>query len=1055
MKKLSIGSVLISLICILLSIPSTSTCQKLEKSQVDSLFRGPQFRNIGPFRGGRSVAATGVISDPMTYYMGTCGGGVWKTDDAGITWHNISDGFFKTGSVGAIEVADSDPNVIYVGMGEHAIRGVMTSHGDGVYRSTDAGKTWKHLGLPKSRHISEIQIHPTDPDIVYVGVQGAAYGESTDRGLYMTTDGGATWDKVLYIDGTTGISDLSMDHHNPRILYASTWDHRRYPWQVRSGGPGSAFYKSTDGGVHWDKLEGGLPKHVGKTSIDVSQANSEVVYVNVEAEGEKAGVYRSDDAGKTWKQTSKDRVTVARAWYYIEIFADPQNENVVYVLNAPMLKSIDGGKTFKPISNPHGDQHHMWVNPKNPSNIILANDGGSCITFNGGSTWSSQQNQPTAQFYRVITDNRFPYYVYGGQQDNSTVAIASRNNRSGIGVKDWYAVAGGESAFLAFDDNDPSTIYGGSYQGNISVYDKKTSTTKDIMAHPVAGLGWHPRDMKYRFNWNAPIVASPQDPSVIFHASNKVLKTTDGGMSWIEISDDLTRNDTSKHVIGGAPYTNEGAGGEVYNTISYMTCSTHDAKVLWVGSDCGLVHVTTDGGESWQDVSPRGLGETLINSIEVSPHDAGTAYIVSTKYKFNDFSPAIHVTNNYGKSWRKITNGIAQEDWVRAVREDKSVAGLLFAGTEGGLYTSQNGGISWTKTQYGLPLCPISDITLRNNDLIVATLGRAFWILDDLSPIQQSTEILTMSELSLVQPKTSYRFLSRDSRGDNSGANPYSGVIIDYFVPQGYDSLTLNLEIRDAEDNLVRTYSSEKDESFKKYQGGPQAEKRLSKEHGMNRINWDLRRGILPGVEKVFSLGSYSGSYVAPGQYTLTLSDGERQKTQTVEILADPRTSIPQQDYDQQVETLIKLENTVRDIYESVNDLRKVKGRIELIDNQLQDIEGTDSLSSQTEKILAKIMNWEEELIQSKQKTFQDVINFPNQLSAEIMNLISRINGNDPRMTQGAQKRSDQLIGEWSELKKEMSAIITEDIAAFNDAYQAQQIPILVVPKVEKKIIKP
>jgi len=1035
--------------------PESANCQKIEQSQIDSLYSGLQFRNIGPFRGGRSVAASGVISDPMIYYMGTCGGGVWKTDDAGISWHNISDGYFKTGSVGSIEVAGSDPNVIYVGMGEHAIRGVMTSHGDGVYKSTDAGKTWTHLGLKQSRHISEIQIHPTNPDIVYVAVQGAGYGASAERGLYKSTDGGLNWDKILYVDQTTGISDLSMDINNPRILYASTWDHRRYPWQVRSGGPGSAFYKSTDSGKTWDKLEGGLPEHVGKTSIDVSPANSDVVYVNVEAEGEKAGVYRSDDAGKTWKQTTKDRVTVARAWYYIEIFADPQNEDIVYVLNAPMLKSIDGGKSFKSISNPHGDQHHLWINPDNPSNIILANDGGACITFNGGSTWSSQQNQPTAQFYRVITDNRFPYFVYGGQQDNSTVAIASRNNGSGIGQKDWYAVAGGESAFLAFDDDDPSTIYGGSYQGNISVYQEKTKSTKDIMAHPVAGLGWHPRDMKYRFNWNAPIVAAPQDPTVIYHGANKVLKTTDGGLSWTEISEDLTRNDTSRHVIGGAPYTNEGAGGEVYNTISYMTCSTHDAQVLWVGSDCGLVHITTDGGDTWQNVTPSGIGETLINSIEVSPHDPAKAYVVSTKYKFNDFTPMIHVTDNYGKSWRKITSGIQKEDWVRALREDKKVAGLLYAGTEGGLYTSHDQGQSWTKTQYGLPLCPISDITLRNNDLIVATLGRAFWILDDLSPVQQIADIEAMKDITLISPKINHRYLSRNSRGDNSGANPSSGVIIDYLIPDNQDSILLTLDIINQYGDIVRSYSSKKDKAFKKYQGGPQAEKQLKIEHGINRFSWDLRRDILPGVEKVFSLGSYSGSYVSPGEYTVRLYDGQDTSSQTITVLSDPRMNIPQQAYEEQEQTLVRLESTVKDIHESVNDFREVKKRIILIDDQLQDLENTDSLQTQTKNILSKIDTWEEELIQSKQKTFQDVINFPNQLSAEIMNLISRINGNDPRLTEGAKDRRDELVSEWSSLKQDMSDIITKDITQFNEDYQAQNIPILIVPNVDKKVIKP
>lgn len=1028
--------------------------QEIQKTKLDSLYQGLSFRNIGPFRGGRSVAASGVLSDPMTYYMGTCGGGVYKTIDAGISWKNISDGYFKTGSVGAIEVAPSDPNIIYVGMGEHAIRGVMTSHGDGVYKSMDAGETWTHMGLPNSRHIAEIKIHPQNPELVYVAVQGAAYGASNDRGLYTSNDGGTTWTKILYVDNTTGVSDLSMDVHNPRILYASTWDHRRYPWQVRSGGPGSAFYKSKDGGATWDQLKGGLPEKVGKTSIDVSPANSNVVYVNVEAAGDKGGVYRSNDGGKKWTQTTKDRVTVARAWYYIEIFADPVNENIVYVLNAPMLKSIDGGRNFKSIRNPHGDQHHMWINPSNPSNILLANDGGACVTFNGGETWSSQQNQPTAQFYRVITDNQFPYYVYGGQQDNSTVAIASQTNGRGIGQKDWYPVAGGESAFLAFDANDPKTIFGGSYQGNISVYDSKTKTNKDIMAHPVAGLGWLPSEMKYRFNWNAPIVASPQDPSVIYHGANKVLKSTDQGMSWEEISPDLTRNDVSKHIKGGAPYTNEGAGGEVYNTISYLECSQHDADVIWTGSDCGLVYLTQNGGEDWVNVTPNGLSESLINSIDVSPHDPGRAYVVATKYKFNDFTPLIYVTDNYGKSWKKITNGIASEHWVRVVREDEKKPGLLFAGTEGGLYTSQDNGAHWTQTQYGLPICPISDLTFRNNDLVVATLGRSFWILDDLSALQQAEDLTKQTEIQLFAPELNYRYVGGVRTG-GSGQNPPSGVLIDYFVPEKMDSAELTMRILDANGAEIRTYSSKKDKSFKKYDGGPQANALLPAKKGLNRLNWDLSRATLPGVEQVFSLGSYAGSFAAPGQYTIEMSDGTTTQQQALVLKSDPRMDFPQADYDEQVNTLTSLEAAVKDINESVTDFRSVKKRIALINEQLADVEDVDTLISQSKMILDKINTWETELIQPKQKTFQDVINFPNKLSAEIMNLISRINGNDPRLTEGAKDRRDELLVEWQTLKSHMNQIIDEDIHSFNQAYKEADIPILIVPPQKTKVIKP
>lgn len=1044
---------LLTLACLaVLHTDNSLIAQQLQKTKADSLLQGLQFRNIGPFRGGRSVAASGVTGDPMTYYMGTCGGGVWKTKDAGVSWQNISDGFFKTGSVGAIEVAESDPNVVYVGMGEHAVRGVMTSHGDGVYKSTDAGQTWTHMGLANSRHIAEMQIHPENPEVVYVAVQGAAYGDSVDRGIYKSEDGGKNWSKILYVDATTGASDISLDINNPRILYASTWDHRRYPWQVRSGGPGSAFYKSTDAGMTWDKLKGGLPEQVGKTSIDVSPANSNVVYVNVETEGDKAGVYRSDNAGKTWTQTSKDRITVARAWYYIEIFADPQNENVVYVLNAPMLKSIDGGKTFKTVQNPHGDQHHLWINSKNTDNILLANDGGACVTFNGGKTWSSQQNQPTAQFYRVITDNQFPYFVYGGQQDNSTVAIASQTNGRGIGDKDWYPVAGGESAFLAFDADDPKTIFGGSYQGNISVYDEKTNTTKDIMAHPVAGLGWLPSEMKYRFNWNAPIVASPQDPSVIYHGANKVLKSVDEGLSWVEISPDLTRNEVDKHVEGGAPYTNEGAGGEVYNTISYMTCSSHDADVIWVGSDCGLVHVTQNGGADWQQVTPTGLSESLINSIDVSPHDPARAIVVATKYKFNDFTPLIYSTTNYGKTWTKITTGIAAEHWVRVVREDERKAGLLYAGTEGGLYTSDDYGQHWTQTQFGLPICPISDLTFRNNDLIVSTLGRAFWILDDLSALQQTEDILREEEIQLFAPRLNYRYVG-GMRTGGSGKNPMSGAVIDYFLPEKLDSAELVLEVLDERGDVVRSYSSKKDKAFKKYDGGPQANKLLPNKKGINRINWDLRRATLPGVEKVFTLGSYAGSYVAPGVFTLRLSDGMTSIEQPLTISADPRMTIPQAAYDEQAETLSALERTVKDINESVTNFREVKKRIALINEQLVDVDQTDSLRAQSKGILDKINVWETSLIQPKQKTFQDVINFPNKLNAEIMNLISRINGNDPRLTKGAKDRRDELVGEWSTLKADMNSIIDVDIAGFNQAYKEADIPILVLPK--GTVIKP
>ncbi|MBT8235495.1 MAG: glycosyl hydrolase, partial [Bacteroidia bacterium] len=651
----------------------------------DSVFHGLKWRNIGPFRGGRSVASSGVVKQPMTYYMGGTGSGIWKTTDDGITWKNVSDGFLKTGTVGAIAVSESDPNVVIAGMGEHAARGVMTSMGDGVYKSTDAGKTWTHIGLDFTRHISDVIIHPSNPDIIFVSAQGAQYGPSPDRGIYRSADGGSSWEKVFYINDTTGASSLSMDMHNPRILYAAMWEHRRYPWTMESGGKNSGLYKSTDGGSSWDKLETGLPEEFGKAGISVSRANPERVYAVLEAEGTKAGVYRSDNAGDKWQQVNKNRVNVARSWYYMEIFADPQDQNIVYVLNAPVMKSIDGGKSFSNLSTPHGDNHHLWIHPENNQIMINSNDGGANVSNNAGKSWSTQQNQSTAQFYRVITDNLVPYNVYGGQQDNSAIAIASRTNDFGIDWKDWHSVAGCESAYLAFDPDNPDKIYGGCYQGIIEKWVASSNEGKSIKEYPELALGNVPSDFKYRYNWNAPIISSPHDRNTIYHAGNVVFKTVDEGQSWTVVSPDLTRNEKEKQGPGGGPYTNEAAGGENYNTIMYLVESQHEEDVLWAGTDDGLVHLTKDGGNNWTNITPAGLPEGIINSIEVSPHDPATAYIAVMRYKFLDLSPYIYKTNDYGASWTKITNGISDpHTFVRVVREDPKRKGMLYAGTETG-----------------------------------------------------------------------------------------------------------------------------------------------------------------------------------------------------------------------------------------------------------------------------------------------------------------------------------------------------------------------------------
>ncbi len=1010
---------------------------------------GLEFRNIGPFRGGRSNAITGVPGQPMRYYFGGVGGGIFRTDDGGISWYNISDGQLNTGSIGVITVAPSDPNVIYVGTGEHAVRGVMTSAGDGVYRSDDAGKSWRHLGLKDSRHIAEIRVHPSDPERVYVAVQGAVHGDSETRGVYRSTDGGDNWERVLYVDETTGAADLSMDVTNPRILYAGMWDHRRYPWSVRSGGPGSGIYKSTDGGDNWQRLTEGLPDTLGKVAVSVSPANPDRVYANIEARDEAGGVYRSDDGGQSWTQTSKDRVTIARAWYYTEIFADPVNPDVVYVLNAPVLKSIDGGRSFSPIPVNHTDQHELWINPENPRNMALANDGGAAITFNGGKSWSSQDNQPTAQFYRVITDRQVPYRVYGGQQDNSTVDIVSRTRGGGIGTSDWRPTAGGESAFLAFDPDNPRYVMGGSYQGNISVVDNETGTEVDVMAKPVAGLATLPTEMAYRFNWNAPIVAQPQDPSVIYHAGNKVLKTTDRGASWTEISDDLTRNDTSKQIVGGYPFTNEGAGGENYGTISYLVASPHRAGELWVGTDDGRVWLTRNEGDEWEEITPRGMGEKLVNAIEVSPHDAATAYLAITNYKFNDFTPQVYRTTDYGKSWTELNEGFGEENFVRVVRVDPKKPELLYAGTERGLYISFNGGREWEQLQLNLPNAPILDLTVADNDLVVATSGRAFWVLDDLSALQQMAGELPDSP-TLFAPKPTYRYTLSGGGGpeDNEGQNAAAGITIDYYLPEALDSATVSLDVLDAGGAQVRSFTN-KPKERKTWTGGPAPESKLPTEAGLNRFNWDLRRQTLPAVEGVFVLGDYRGSLVGPGTYTLQLSTPTDTQQVIATLLADPNLDAKPEDYTAQQEVLTEIEATVTDIHSSVNRMRKVKSQVEALQSTLADRDDAKALRELGGDILSRITEWEENLIQPRTKTFQDVINYPNRLNAELMNLKSRVDGPVPTVTAGARERLAELTGDWQRYRSVLDQIILEDIDAYNKLYRELELPALIVPSAD------
>ncbi len=1025
---------------------------------LDDYFKPLVWRSIGPYRGGRAVAATGVVGDPQTYYMGNTGGGVWKTTDAGVSWRNISDGYFKTGSVGAVAVADSDPNIVYVGMGEHAPRGVTTSYGDGVYKSTDAGKTWKKVGLDLTRHIANIRIHPTNPDIVFVAAQGALHGPGAERGVYKSMDGGATWKKTLYVDENTGCSDLSMDMTNPRILYAAMWDHRRLPWQVISGGKGSGLYKSTDAGETWNKIQEGLPKELGKMSVSVCRSNPDKVYALVESDtqNEQGGLFVSTDGGKKWDRMSKDHRLTQRAWYYIEVIADPQNENIVYVLNSPGLRSIDGGKTWSRLSGTHGDYHQLWINPDDNKNMVISNDGGAAITVNGGATWTTQSTMPTAQFYRVNADNLFPYHVYGGQQDNSSVKIMSRNP-SGYAIDEhnWWPSAGGESAFLAFNPDDPGYIMGGSYQGTIEMLDTQTGEGKGVMIAPIQYQALQPKDMKYRFNWNAPIVWSKHEDA-FYHAGNHLLKTKDMGRSWEEISPDLTRNDQSKLGISGVPYTNEGAGGENYGTLAYVAIHPNEKGVIWTGSDDGLVHITRDEGKTWTNVTPAGLTECLINSIEVSPHNNGTAYIATTRYKFNDFAPSIYKTTDYGKTWTKITNGIPYGAFTRVVREDDVRKDLLYAGTETGFYISYNGGNNWMALQLNLPIVAITDLIIRQGDLIASTQGRSFWILDDLGVLRQYNPAIT--GLQLFQPDDAVRVSGRSAfdgvleeddikQSDPVGTNAPTGVVFYYNLPgEMEESAVVTMYVTDTDGNLIRGYTTEKDNDFVSYPGGPNADPQLPRKPGMNRFVWGMRYPTVLGAPKVFIEGSYRGHKVSPGKYQATLKLGSQERTVSFNVLPHPGISATAEEYNDQHLTMTAIEAALNEIHGAANKIASAREQIGSLLEILGDKSATGNIVEAGKALNKKMEEWDAKVVQRKAESNDDIINFVNMISADYIFLKGELDTNIPYVTQGVRDQLKALDDRWNPLKAQFDTFVNNDIPAFNKLCHDANIGKVTIP---------
>ena len=1042
MKQLISTLAILSFICV--SGISQNEKSNNENNSINAYMSAAKYRCIGPFRGGRSVTATGVVGDPLTYYMGTTGGGLWKTDDAGQHWKNISDGYFTTGSVGAVAVSESHPNIVYCGMGEHAPRGVMTHHGDGVFKSIDGGKTWEQLGLETTQHIARIVIHPENPDLVYVAAQGALYSRSDERGIYKSEDGGKNWTKVLFVNNRTGCSELSMDMNYPHILYATMWEHQRLPWKVISGGEGSGVYKSIDAGKTWFKIEKGLPDEMGKMAIAVCRSNSDKVYALIESDSdeEKGGLFVSNDAGDSWSRVTNDHRLIQRAWYYIEVFTDPNDDNTVYVLSAPALRSIDGGKTWERLTGTHGDFHDLWINPNNSDNMVIANDGGAAISFNYAKSWSTQSNMPTAQFYRVNVDNQFPYRIYGGQQDNSSVSIAHREIDSRyITERSWTSSAGGESAFLAFDPDDPRYVLGGSYLGTIEALDTKAKAGTKIMAAPIQYLGRDAKDMRYRYNWNAPIIWSQHEPNTYYHAAQLLLRTTDMGRTWAEVSPDLTRNEKEKQGKGGGPYTNEAVGAENYGTISYVMESPHRSGEIWVGSDDGLLHVTRNGGESWDNVTPSGLEECLINAIEVSPHDPQTIYIATTRYKFNVHTPGLYKTTNGGRSWKNISNGIPMGAFTRVVREDHIREGLLFAGTETGLFVSIDGGEQWESLQLNLPVTPITDLIVKHDDLIVATSGRSFWIFDDVELLRQYGE--NSNEFQLYKPSKTL-VTSGGSQLNNSGksvkgthpfygVNPATGVVFYYHLPEVDEEEHLSLTITDASGKMVRQLSSQKDPSYKRWDGGPPPEPTLGKTAGLNRFVWDTRHSTGKGVPGVYIEANFRGHRAIPGEYKGTLRYGQKEKSVMFELLPNPMYELTDQEYSEYDSFMTEVEEKYSLMHTYVNRMAKARKQLEEVLQKLEGDEEAKELHSEGQELVSQMKKWDEEMVQRKSKAYDDVENFPNKFTANYLFMVNQSESDIPRINQPSKDRKSELDKKWILFFDEADAIFGKRIVAFNE----------------------
>jgi len=1027
-------------VLLLYSANSPTTCAQAYPQT--ELLQGMAYRCVGPFRGGRVTAAAGIPEQPAVFFMGSTGGGVWKTADYGETWQNLSDGQFCAGSIGAVEVARSNPQVMYVGTGSADPRGNI-SPGCGMYKTQNGGKTWQHIGLDDAGQIARIQIHPQNPDLVYAAVLGNIFGPNTTRGVFRSNNGGNTWEKVLYLSDTTGAVDLAMHPTNPEVLYAGFWRAERKPWTFIDGGKEGGLYKTTNGGSTWEKITDGLPTGVvGRIGIAISPANPDRIWVQQEAMDEKqGGLFRSDNGGESWEKVNYERKLRQRAWYYSRIFADPQDENTLYALNVDFFKSVDGGKAFQEIAVPHGDNHYLWINPYDPQTMVQTNDGGANISVNGGETWSTQFNQPTAEFYRVSVDHQFPYRLYGAQQDNSTISVPSRPMGDITPKQHWYSIGGGESGHIAVDPRNPNIVYAGNYIGQIDRVDLSSGHSRNIVAYPQMHDGVAPRNIRYRFQWNAPIRLSPHNPDVLYHCSQFVHRSTDGGQSWETISPDLTTNQDAYHDIPGGPIQHDHTGVELYTTIFSFEESPHEAGVLWAGSDDGLLHISRNNGETWEDITPSTMPkEGTINTIALSAHAPGRAFLAVYKYRENDFSPYIFRTDNYGQNWQLLTNGqngIPSNHFVRVVREDPKRKGLLYAGTEFGMYLSFDDGKNWQPFQRNLPVTPITDMLIHENDLVMATQGRSFWIMDDLSPLQQLTPEIAKAPSHLFAPRVAYRTQMRNYRGAATPDPAPNGATIYFWLQDDDPQKTITLTIK----NL-------KGENLKKFSTAEQKGASLLKvQQGLNRLVWNLT-GPAPDVTpgSFFSLSYTGGINMPPGTYKIVLEHQGQQMEQALTIKPDPRWKASVPDLEAQYELARQALDLLNEAHVAIRKLRSIRKQVKAINQKLaKHGEAHLSIVAQGEQVMAQLTALEEELIQHRHESGQDPINFPPKLDDQIAYLYSTVNFQDAKPNQGAYERYNDLDKALQPLLDKLNAIAQGDLQAFEAALDGAEIPHVMV----------